>query len=76
MELFERIDEREFRGVTDTLADVGETVIASPHKVYGPEQNDLALQLRKRGPRYFGNSRTKFSRNPQSSGPASGAVTQ
>jgi nicotinamidase-related amidase len=27
----------------------GETVIASPHKVYGPESNDLALQLRKRG---------------------------
>ena len=24
------------------------TVIASPHKVYGPEHNDLALQLRKR----------------------------
>jgi len=27
----------------------GETIIASPHKVYGPESNDLALQLRKRG---------------------------
>lgn len=27
----------------------GRTVIASPHKVYGPENNDLALQLRKRG---------------------------
>lgn len=27
----------------------GSTVIASPHKVYGPETNDLALQLRKRG---------------------------
>ena len=27
----------------------GKTVIASPHKVYGPESNDLALQLRKRG---------------------------
>lgn len=25
----------------------GKTVIASPHKVYGPEQNDLLLQLRK-----------------------------
>ncbi len=25
----------------------GETVITSPHKVYGPEQNDLVLQLRK-----------------------------
>ena len=27
----------------------GKTVICSPHKVYGPEQNDLVLQLRKRG---------------------------
>lgn len=26
----------------------GKTIIASPHKVYGPEANDLALQLRKR----------------------------
>lgn len=24
------------------------TIVASPHKVYGPEQNDLVLQLRKR----------------------------
>ena len=27
----------------------GETIITSPHKVYGPENNDLLLQLRKRG---------------------------
>jgi nicotinamidase-related amidase len=27
----------------------GKTFIASPHKVYGPETNDLILQLRKRG---------------------------
>jgi nicotinamidase-related amidase len=27
----------------------GETVVTNPHKVYGPESNDLALQLRKRG---------------------------
>ena len=27
----------------------GKTVISSPHKVYGPENNDLMLQLRKRG---------------------------
>jgi nicotinamidase-related amidase len=27
----------------------GETIIASPHKVYGPASNDLSLQLRKRG---------------------------
>ena len=27
----------------------GETIVCSPHKIYGPEQNDLVLQLRKRG---------------------------
>lgn len=27
----------------------GETVVVSPHKVYGPDSNDLALQLRKAG---------------------------
>ena len=27
----------------------GKTIIVSPHKVYGPESNDLALQLHKRG---------------------------
>lgn len=27
----------------------GRTVVASPHKVFGPETNDLVLQLRKRG---------------------------
>jgi nicotinamidase-related amidase len=27
----------------------GKTVVASPHKVFGPETNDLVLQLRKRG---------------------------
>ncbi|MFT3731620.1 MAG: cysteine hydrolase [Hyphomicrobium sp.] len=27
----------------------GKTIIASPHKIYGPETNDLALQLRKQG---------------------------
>jgi len=27
----------------------GATVISNPHKVYGPETNDLVLQLRKRG---------------------------
>jgi nicotinamidase-related amidase len=27
----------------------GKTIIASPHKVYGPETNDLVLQLRKAG---------------------------
>jgi nicotinamidase-related amidase len=27
----------------------GKTIITSPHKVYGPEANDLSLQLRKAG---------------------------
>ncbi|MDZ4096114.1 MAG: cysteine hydrolase [Paracoccaceae bacterium] len=27
----------------------GKTIVTSPHKVYGPETNDLALQLRKNG---------------------------
>lgn len=27
----------------------GKTIVVNPHKVYGPETNDLALQLRKRG---------------------------
>ncbi len=29
--------------------DDGKTVVTSPHKVYGPESNDLVLQLRKAG---------------------------
>ena len=31
------------------LINDGKTVVASPHKVYGPQSNDLVLQLRKRG---------------------------
>jgi len=31
------------------LIEDGRTIVTSPHKVYGPESNDLALQLRKRG---------------------------
>ncbi len=31
------------------LIEDGKTIIVSPHKVYGPETNDLILQLRKRG---------------------------
>ncbi|MBD12693.1 cysteine hydrolase [uncultured Roseovarius sp.] len=27
----------------------GKTIVTSPHKLYGPEHNDLALQLRKQG---------------------------
>lgn len=29
--------------------DDGNTIVTSPHKIYGPETNDLVLQLRKRG---------------------------
>lgn len=29
--------------------DDGKTIVTSPHKVYGPETNDLVLQLRKHG---------------------------
>ena len=32
-----------------SLIEDGKTIVTSPHKVYGPESNDLALQLRKRG---------------------------
>ena len=32
-----------------TYLEDGETIVVSPHKVYGPETNDLVLQLRKRG---------------------------
>jgi nicotinamidase-related amidase len=31
------------------LIEDGKTVVVNPHKVYGPENNDLILQLRKRG---------------------------
>jgi len=31
------------------LIEDGRTIVTSPHKVYGPESNDLVLQLRKRG---------------------------
>ena len=31
------------------LIEDGKTIVASPHKVYGPENNDVVLQLRKRG---------------------------
>ena len=27
----------------------GKTIVTSPHKIYGPETNDLVLQLRKKG---------------------------
>ena len=31
------------------LINDGKTIVASPHKMYGPASNDLSLQLRKRG---------------------------
>jgi nicotinamidase-related amidase len=57
--MFGRKDPSSFDGFEGSGADFlpdykahildGRTVIASPHKVYGPETNDLILQLRKRG---------------------------
>lgn len=35
--------------VYKTYIEDGKTVVTSPHKVYGPETNDLVLQLRKQG---------------------------
>ncbi len=55
--MFDRPGPLDTNGLTGSGADFverykpylndGKTVIASPHKVYGPEQNDLVLQLRK-----------------------------
>jgi len=39
----------DFLSVYKPYINDGKTVIASPHKIYGPENNDLMLQLRKRG---------------------------
>ena len=57
--MFDRAGQLNLEGFEDSGADWleqykpyiddGETVVASPHKVYGPENNDLMLQLRKRG---------------------------
>lgn len=57
--MFDRPDPLSLEGFTGSGADWlerykpylgdGETVVTSPHKVYGPQNNDLALQLRKRG---------------------------
>lgn len=57
--MFDRAGQLDVEGFEDSGADFlaqykpyindGKTVIASPHKVYGPENNDLLLQLRKRG---------------------------
>lgn len=55
--MFDRKGSLDLDGFADSGADFmpeyrdyifdGKTIITSPHKVYGPEQNDLVLQLRK-----------------------------
>ncbi|MBA3618074.1 MAG: cysteine hydrolase [Acidothermales bacterium] len=57
--MFDRTDPLSLQGFQGSGADWleqykpylqdGRTVVVSPHKVYGPQNNDLALQLRKRG---------------------------
>lgn len=57
--MFDRADQLSLDGFEGSGADfmpqykeylaADNVVITSPHKVYGPEQNDLVLQLRKRG---------------------------
>lgn len=57
--IFRRADPVDSRGLEGSGADFlarykpfildGRTVVTSPHKVYGPESNDLLLQLRSRG---------------------------
>jgi nicotinamidase-related amidase len=57
--MFDRVDPLSLEGFEGSGADWlerykpyiqdGETIVTSPHKVYGPETNDLILQLRKRG---------------------------
>ena len=59
IEMFDRSDPLSVEGFEGSGADWlerykpyiedGETVVTSPHKVFGPETNDLVLQLRKRG---------------------------
>jgi len=57
--MFDRKDPLSLEGFAGSGADFleiykpyindGKTIVTSPHKLYGPEHNDLALQLRKRG---------------------------
>ncbi|MEH6452657.1 MAG: cysteine hydrolase [Psychromonas sp.] len=59
MGMFDRKDQLSTEGFKDSGADWlkqykpyinnGKTIVTSPHKVYGPESNDMVLQLRKRG---------------------------
>jgi nicotinamidase-related amidase len=39
----------DWHGPLKALIEHDNVIVASPHKVYGPESNDLSLQLRKRG---------------------------
>ena len=58
IKMFDRVGQTDLTGFDGSGADFmpqfktyihdGKTVIANPHKVYGPQNNDLALQLRKR----------------------------
>lgn len=57
--MFNRRDPLDLEGFSGSGADFlprleplltdGDTVVTNPHKVYGPQTNDLSLQLRKRG---------------------------
>ncbi len=59
IKMFDRADPLSLKGFEGSGADWmpqykkyiedGKTIVCSPHKVYGPEQNDLVLQLRKIG---------------------------
>ena len=59
IKMFDRKDPLDLEGFEGSGADWmpqykkyindGKTIVCSPHKVYGPEQNDLVLQLRKIG---------------------------
>lgn len=59
IKMFDRTDPLSLEGFEGSGADWldqykkyindGETVVTSPHKVFGPDTNDLVLQLRKRG---------------------------
>lgn len=59
IKMFDRTDTLGAKGFSGSGADWlaqykpyiqdGKTVVTNPHKIYGPESNDLALQLRKRG---------------------------
>jgi len=59
LKLFDRPDALSLEGFRGSGADFmpefqpyienGQTIVASPHKLYGPQANDLSLQLRKQG---------------------------